>query len=135
MPRSTRPRLLFLALLAAGFSAQPGVAGEPPPAPPAPPAAADATPLIPRRTLFGNPEKTNPRISHDGKRLSYLAPVDGTFLDRDDELEGGDASTIGPVRVRKGADDATRFVAGAFTSPVRLPERADPADDPRFKVM
>jgi dipeptidyl aminopeptidase/acylaminoacyl peptidase len=42
-----------------------------------PHATADSTPLIPRRVLFGNPEKTNPRISPDGTRLSYLAPVDG----------------------------------------------------------
>lgn len=31
--------------------------------------------LIPRNVLFGNPVKTSPRISPDGKRMSYLAPV------------------------------------------------------------
>ncbi len=31
--------------------------------------------LIPRSVLFGNPVKANPRISPDGKRLAYLAPV------------------------------------------------------------
>jgi dipeptidyl aminopeptidase/acylaminoacyl peptidase len=31
-------------------------------------------PLIPRRLLFGSPEKTMPRISADGKKLAYLAP-------------------------------------------------------------
>ncbi len=31
--------------------------------------------LIPRRVLFGNPEKSSPRISPDGKRMAYLAPV------------------------------------------------------------
>jgi dipeptidyl aminopeptidase/acylaminoacyl peptidase len=31
--------------------------------------------LIPRTTLFGNPVKTSPRISPDGKHLAYLAPV------------------------------------------------------------
>ena len=36
-------------------------------------------PLIPRQTLFGNPEKAAARISPDGKRLSYLAPVDGVL--------------------------------------------------------
>jgi dipeptidyl aminopeptidase/acylaminoacyl peptidase len=30
--------------------------------------------LIPRRLLFGNPEKAAPRLSPDGKRLAYLAP-------------------------------------------------------------
>jgi len=30
--------------------------------------------LIPRETLFGNPERSSPRISPDGKRLAWLAP-------------------------------------------------------------
>ncbi|CAN5619546.1 S9 family peptidase [soil metagenome] len=33
-------------------------------------------PLIPRELIFGNPERTQPRLSPDGKRLAYLAPVD-----------------------------------------------------------
>lgn len=32
--------------------------------------------IIPREVLFGNPEKSSPQISPDGKRLAYLAPVD-----------------------------------------------------------
>ena len=35
--------------------------------------------LIPREVLFGNPEKAQPRLSPDGKRLAYLAPVDGVL--------------------------------------------------------
>ena len=35
--------------------------------------------LIPRKTLFGNPERADVRISHDGTRISYLAPVDGVL--------------------------------------------------------
>ena len=31
--------------------------------------------LIPRKVLFGNPEKTSPQISPDGKKMAYLAPV------------------------------------------------------------
>ena len=38
-----------------------------------------STPLIPREVLFGNPERTQPRISPDGKRLAYIAPVDGVL--------------------------------------------------------
>jgi dipeptidyl aminopeptidase/acylaminoacyl peptidase len=38
-----------------------------------------ATPLIPRMRFFGNPEKAMARVSHDGKRLGYLAPVDGVL--------------------------------------------------------
>ena len=36
-------------------------------------------PLIPRRVLFGNPEKASPRISPDGKMLAYLAPDEGVL--------------------------------------------------------
>jgi len=35
--------------------------------------------LIPLEIIFGNPEKTSPRISPDGTRLSYLAPVDNVL--------------------------------------------------------
>jgi dipeptidyl aminopeptidase/acylaminoacyl peptidase len=38
------------------------------------PARGELPPLIPRSVLFGNPVKTAPRISPDGKRLSFLAP-------------------------------------------------------------
>ncbi|HZO72533.1 MAG TPA: S9 family peptidase [Ktedonobacteraceae bacterium] len=31
--------------------------------------------LIPRRVLFGNPEKASPQISPDGTKMAYLAPV------------------------------------------------------------
>lgn len=35
--------------------------------------------LIPRQVLFGNPDKAQARISPDGTRLGYLAPVDGVL--------------------------------------------------------
>ena len=35
---------------------------------------ADLPPLIARDVLFGNPERTNPRISPDGKKMAWLAP-------------------------------------------------------------
>jgi len=35
--------------------------------------------LIPRRVLFGNPSRIRPTISPDGRRLAYLAPVDGVL--------------------------------------------------------
>lgn len=37
-------------------------------------------PLIPRQLLFGNPEKTSARLSHDGNRLAYLAPNEKNVL-------------------------------------------------------
>lgn len=36
--------------------------------------ATEQSTLIPRHLLFGNPEKTSPQISPDGKKLAYLAP-------------------------------------------------------------
>ena len=36
-------------------------------------------PVIPRQALFGNPDKASPRLSADGKRLAYLAPVAGVL--------------------------------------------------------
>ncbi len=41
---------------------------------PAPPSFGELPPLIPRETLLGNPERANPHISPDGKRLAWLAP-------------------------------------------------------------
>ena len=35
--------------------------------------------LLPRRLIFGNPERTIVRISHDGTRIAFLAPVDGVL--------------------------------------------------------
>ena len=40
---------------------------------------ASNVPLIPRKVLFGNPEKVAPRLSPDGERLAYLAPKDGVL--------------------------------------------------------
>ena len=33
--------------------------------------------LIPRKMLFGNPERTSVKLSYDGSRISYLAPLNG----------------------------------------------------------
>jgi dipeptidyl aminopeptidase/acylaminoacyl peptidase len=44
------------------------------------PVRAELPTLIPRKVLFGNPVKTAPRISPDGKRLSYLAPDKNNVL-------------------------------------------------------
>jgi dipeptidyl aminopeptidase/acylaminoacyl peptidase len=50
-----------------------------PAADPAPTPTGDKTGLIPRKVLFGNPDKAAPRLSPDGKQISYLAPVDGVL--------------------------------------------------------
>ncbi len=43
------------------------------------PAALCADDLLPRRLVFGNPDRTSPRISPDGKQLAFLAPSDGVM--------------------------------------------------------
>lgn len=43
-------------------------------------AIADLPPLIPREVLFGNPERTSPRLSPDGLRLAWLAPDTNNVL-------------------------------------------------------
>lgn len=35
--------------------------------------------LLPRRLIFANPERSIVRISHDGTRVAFLAPVDGVL--------------------------------------------------------
>ena len=54
---------------------------EAPPAASTPAVAAPVAPpaLIPRAELFGNPDKALPKLSPDGKQLSWLAPVDGVL--------------------------------------------------------
>ncbi len=54
-------------------------AAEPKAAEAAPAAGATAHKLIPRQTLFGNPDKASARISPDGSKLSYLAPSEGVL--------------------------------------------------------
>jgi len=42
--------------------------------------ATEVPPLIPRDLLFGNPERTSPSLSPDGKYLAYIAPDDNNIL-------------------------------------------------------
>ena len=35
--------------------------------------------LIPREVLFGNPERMQPKISPDGRRLAHIAPDHGVL--------------------------------------------------------
>ena len=36
-------------------------------------------PLIPRKVLFGNPDRASVQLSPDGGQLAYLAPLDGVL--------------------------------------------------------
>ncbi len=42
--------------------------------------ATQLPPLIPREILFGNPERTSPQLSPDGKYLAYIAPDEKNVL-------------------------------------------------------
>jgi dipeptidyl aminopeptidase/acylaminoacyl peptidase len=42
-------------------------------------APVEAPPLIPRKILFGNPDRAGVRMSADGKSISWVAPVDGVM--------------------------------------------------------
>jgi dipeptidyl aminopeptidase/acylaminoacyl peptidase len=53
-------------------------------------AGPDDVPLIPRAKFFGNPEKARARLSPDGKRLAFVAPVEGVlniWVSPDDDPE------------------------------------------------
>src|SRR6201995_148500 len=58
------------------------------------------TDLIPRTVLFGNPERTSPRLSPDGTRLAWIAPHDGVLN-----------VWVAPLRVDPGQDDTVDWAA------------------------
>jgi len=73
---------------------------------------ADATQLIPREVLFGNPDKESPLLSPDGTRISYLAPVDGVM-----NIWVGPADNPGASEpVTDDTDRGIRYYAWAYTS-------------------
>ncbi len=41
--------------------------------------AADSTPLIPRKLLFAGADRSTVRISSDGRRIAFMAPIDGVL--------------------------------------------------------
>ena len=64
-------------------------------------------PLIPRRLIFGNPEKTGPVLSDDGKQIAFRAPVNGVmnvWVAPADKLDAARAVT----------DDTTRGIQQYF---------------------
>ncbi len=71
------------------------------------PALAELPPLISRSILFGNPERTSPRLSPDGKLLAYLAPDDKNVLQVW-------VRTVGQKDDRKLTDDKKRGIRNYF---------------------
>ncbi|MGI8684560.1 MAG: S9 family peptidase [Acidimicrobiales bacterium] len=56
--------------------------------------------LIPREVLFGNPERIAPRISPDGRKLAWVAPVDGVLNVWVGEVGSDDAKPVTEDRDR-----------------------------------
>jgi dipeptidyl aminopeptidase/acylaminoacyl peptidase len=93
----------FLALPLAFFAAATTTAiaqviSNTPPPEPAPDKPAETGParLIPREVLFGNPVRSQARISPDGHQIAYLAPVEGVmniFVGPADNLDAAKAVT------------------------------------------
>lgn len=54
----------------------------------------DMVPLIPREVMFGNPERASPRISPDGTRIAYLAPLNNVLNVWISALDGADARPV-----------------------------------------
>ena len=50
--------------------------------------------IVPRSVLFGNPERTQPRLSPDGKRLAFVAPEEGVLNLWVGSLFEGDAEAV-----------------------------------------
>lgn len=70
----------------------------------------DATPLIERAKIFGNPSKSGGKISPDGQWLSWIAPRDGV-------LNVWVAPASDPSRARALTDEKLRPVRSSFWSP------------------
>ncbi|HMC05452.1 MAG TPA: hypothetical protein VKJ83_08265, partial [Actinomycetota bacterium] len=79
--------------------------------------------LIPRGVLFGNPERVSPRISPDGTRLAWLAPVEGVL-----NVWVANLAEAGPEE--PGPDGRPVDTAGPEDRPVDL-EGATPVTDDR----
>src|SRR5712675_1821385 len=93
-------------------------------------ANAQLPPLIPRENLLGNPERANPTISPDSKRLGWLAP------DRNDVLQVW-VQTIGKNDARAVTAEKTRGISSygwAFDSKTILYAQ-DAAGDENFHLF
>ncbi len=69
------------------------------------------TPLIHREALFGNPERTKPAISPDGKRLAWLQPDQGILQVWVQTVGKDDAAPVSadrqrPIRTFQGGQDS-----------------------------
>ena len=103
------PRLALTALLALGCAGMAIAATAPAPTGLAQDAP-QATRLIPRDAIFGNPSRAQGRISPDGRHVSWLAPVDGV-------LNVWVAPADDPAAARPITRETTRNLTGHFWAP------------------
>ena len=77
-------------------------------------ALAELPPLIPRAVLFGNPERSHPEISPDGRQLAWLAPDKNGVVNVWDETDGKDRAvtneTHRPIQWYAWAGDAKHIL-------------------------
>ena len=71
--------------------------------------------LIPRRILFGNPDKGSPEIAPDGRRLAHLAPVDDVLNVWVGDLDGDGgrpvtSDTDRGIRTYRWAEDGRHLI-------------------------
>ena len=89
----------------------------------------NATQLIPREVLFGNPDKESPLLSPDGMWISYLAPVGGVM-----NIWVGPADNPASAEpVTNDTDRGIRYYAWAYTSEHIIYVR-DQAGDENWRV-
>ena len=74
------------------------------------PVVEEATPLIDRAAIFGNPEQTQGRISPDGGYISWVAPVDGV-------LNIWVAPADDPAAAKPVTNDTSRGIRSHFWAP------------------
>ncbi|HCF28535.1 MAG TPA: S9 family peptidase, partial [Cyanobacteria bacterium UBA11049] len=78
-------------------------------------AKTELPPLIPREILFGNPERSSPRLSPDGKYMAYIAPDDKNILQVWMRTVGQqDESPSKTLRDRQLTDDKKRGIRMYF---------------------
>jgi dipeptidyl aminopeptidase/acylaminoacyl peptidase len=75
--RSTGPTRREVTVM--GLSLAAGAVAGPASSPAQAQEAGTPPPLIPRASIFGNPDRSYVQLSHDGRHLSWLAPVDGVL--------------------------------------------------------
>jgi len=71
--------------------------------------------LIPRRILFGNPDKGSPEVAPDGRRLAHLAPVDDVLNVWVGDLSGDGARPVTSdtdrgIRTYRWAEDGRHLI-------------------------